>query len=136
MTTPTPTPRVAAVLLAAGESTRMGEMKALLPWISGATLIAHQASALARAAPQAVVVENERYREGRATSIVAGVRALPDGVDAVLVVSVDQPRSDALLASLREAWAAERPAFAAPSLGGRAGHPPCSAPGCCRSCSP
>ena len=146
MTTPTPTPRVAAVLLAAGESTRMGEMKALLPWTSGATLIAHQAGALARAgydplvvvlghradelraelrgAPQAVVVENERYREGRATSIVAGVRALPDGVDAVLVVSVDQPRSDALLASLREAWAAERPAFAAPSLGERAGHPP------------
>ncbi len=139
-------PTVAAVLLAAGESTRMGEMKALLPWTSGQSLLAHQAHALAeagyapivvvlghlgerlreelRSAPQAIVVENLRYREGRATSIVAGLRALPPGVGAVLIVSVDQPRSGALLSALRGAWLTERPLLAAPSFEGRAGHPP------------
>ncbi len=139
-------PQVAAVLLAAGESTRMQEMKALLPWTSGQSLLAHQAHALVGAgyypvvvvlghladrlreeikgASGVVVVENPRYREGRTTSIVAGLRALPPGVYGVLIVSVDQPRSDALLASLRGAWLAERPLLAVPSLDGRAGHPP------------
>ena len=139
-------PQVAAVLLAAGESTRMQEMKALLPWTSGRSLLAHQARALVGAgyypvivvlghladrlreevadARHTFVVENPRYREGRTTSIVAGLRALPPGADGVLIVSVDQPRSDALLASLRGAWLAEQPLLAVPSLDGRAGHPP------------
>ena len=124
----------------------MQEMKALLPWTSGRSLLAHQARALVGAgyypvivvlghladrlreevadAPHTFVVENPRYREGRTTSIVAGLRALPPGADGVLIVSVDQPRSDALLASLRGAWLAERPLLAVPSLDGRAGHPP------------
>lgn len=139
-------PRVAAVLLAAGESTRMHEMKALLPWLGGRSLLAHQAHALAEAGYGPIVVvlghlaerlrqvltgpepmqivENPRYREGRTTSITAGLRALPDDVAAVLIVSVDQPRSGALLARLREAWLAQRPAIAVPSLDGNAGHPP------------
>ena len=139
-------PRVAAVLLAAGESTRMHEMKALLPWISGRPLLAHQAHALAEAGYDPIVtvlghlaerlrqvltgpeplqiVENPRYREGRTTSITAGLHALPDDVSAVLIVSVDQPRSGALLSRLREAWLASRPAIAVPSLDGNAGHPP------------
>ncbi len=139
-------PQVAAVLLAAGESTRMQEMKALLPWTSGRSLLAHQAHALAGAgyypvivvlghladrlrgevadALHTLLVENPRYWEGRTTSIVAGLRALPPGADGVLIVSVDQPRSDALLASLRGAWLAKRPLLAVPSLDGRAGHPP------------
>ena len=124
----------------------MHEMKALLPWTSGRSLLAHQARALTeagydplvvvlghladrmreelRGAPQAIIAENPRYREGRTTSIVAGLRALPLDVGAVLIVSVDQPRSHALLTSLRGAWLAKRPSIAAPSLDGRAGHPP------------
>ena len=108
-------PRVAAVLLAAGESTRMHEMKALLPWLGGRSLLAHQAHALAEAGYEPIVtvlghlaerlrqvltgpeplqiVENPRYREGRTTSITAGLGALQDDVEAVLIVSVDQPRS-------------------------------------------
>ena len=62
-------------------------------------------------------------------------RAAP-GADGVLIVSVDQPASDALLASLRCAWLAKRPLLAVPSLDGRAGHPPCSTPRCCPTCSP
>ena len=139
-------PRVAAVLLAAGESTRMHEMKALLPWLGGRPLLAHQAHALAEAGYEPIVavlghlterlrqvltgpeplqiVENPRYREGRTTSITAGLGAVPDDVAGVLIVSVDQPRSGALLSRLRDAWLASRPAIAVPSLDGNAGHPP------------
>lgn len=140
-----PDPDVAAVLLAAGESTRMNEMKALLPWTSGRSLLAHQAQALGAAGYSPVVavlghlagrlreelegapvtiVENPRYRDGRTTSIAAGIEALPPGVDAILIVSVDQPRSVELLRTLREWWAAARPPIAVPSIDGRPGHPP------------
>ncbi len=139
-------PRVAAVLLAAGESTRMGEPKALLPW-GGQPLIAYHVSALdeagyaplvvvlghdaervADALPSNVPLEaavNERYEQGRTTSIVFGVlRLLDAAVDGVLIASVDQPRSVGMLRTLREAFERERPQIAVPSLGGRPGHPP------------
>ena len=139
-------PIVAAVLLAGGESTRMGEVKALLPWVDGQPLIAWQAWALHEAgyAPIVVVlghepykvsdalpddlpltiVVNDRYQQGRTSSIVAGVLqvASPD-TDAVLLASVDQPRSVAMLRALREAWDVGRPSILTPSLNGRAGHP-------------
>ena len=139
-------PRIAAVLLAAGESTRMGESKALLPW-GGRPLIAHHVSALQEAGygPLVVVLGhdaeriasaipahiphdaaiNPRYAQGRATSIVVGVLRLADAsVDGLLIASVDQPRSVEMLRTLREAFERERPQIAVPSLGGRPGHPP------------
>ena len=139
-------PRVAAVLLAAGESTRMGEPKALLPW-RGQPLIAYQVSALHEAgyAPLVVVLGhdaervadaipahipleaavNPRYAQGRTTSIVVGVlHLLEEAVDGLLIASVDQPRSIAMLRTLREAFEREQPQIAVPSLDGRPGHPP------------
>ncbi|MQF94116.1 MAG: hypothetical protein FI731_00360, partial [SAR202 cluster bacterium] len=44
-----------AILLAAGESSRMGQLKALLPW-QGATLIEHQLHSLLNAGIDRVVV--------------------------------------------------------------------------------
>lgn len=125
----------------------MGEPKALLPWVDGAPLIAYQINALALAgyapivvvlghAPDALraaipagvdisVVVNERYQDGRSTSIVAGLGPLPvTRTEAVLITSVDQPRSVDLLLALREAWERERPPIAVPSLNHRVGHPP------------
>ena len=139
-------PRIAAVLLAAGESTRMGEPKALLPW-GAQPLIAHQVSALheagyaplvvvlghgaervAEALPDHITLDvaiNARYEQGRTTSIVLGVlRLIEAGVDGVVIASVDQPRSAGMLRTLREAFERERPQIAVPSLDGRPGHPP------------
>ncbi len=139
-------PRIAAVLLAAGESTRMREPKALLPW-GGQPLIAHHVSALheagygplvvvlghgaervAEALPGHITLEvavNARYEQGRTTSIVLGVlRLIEAAVDGVVIASVDQPRSAEMLRTLREAFERERPQIAVPSLGGRPGHPP------------
>ena len=42
----TPEERLAAIVLAAGESTRMGQPKALLPW-GGVPLVRHQVDLLA-----------------------------------------------------------------------------------------
>jgi CTP:molybdopterin cytidylyltransferase MocA len=140
-------PRVAAMLLAGGESSRMGESKALLPWTTGEPLIAyhvrslheagyapivvvlgHTPNQINRAIPddiEVTVLVNEHYREGRSSSIIVGARQLASAdVDAFLVASVDQPRSVEMLRSLREAWERERPAIAMPSLNHRSGHPP------------
>jgi molybdenum cofactor cytidylyltransferase len=124
---------IATLLLAAGESTRMGRPKALLPW-RGTDLLAycvaelpnpivvlgHGADELASRVDVPVVV-NERYREGRATSIAAGARALPDGVTAVVIASVDQPRPRALIDRLLAAHAG---AISRPTYRGEHGHPP------------
>jgi molybdenum cofactor cytidylyltransferase len=116
---------IAALLLAAGESTRMGQPKALLPW-GGLPLLDYQLRELAasaagepivvlghRAEELAPIVRrygaraviNPRYREGRATSIAAGMAAVPPDAEAVLVASVDQPRPrsvfDGLIAAHR-----------------------------------
>jgi len=138
---------IAAVVLAGGESSRMGEPKALLPWINDEPIIAYLIHALDEAgyapiivvlghAPDAIrnaiprdvdvsVVVNERYQDGRSSSIVAGIGALSvTRPDAVLIGSVDQPRSVGMLRTLREAWERERPTLAVPSLNHRVGHPP------------
>ena len=124
--------RVAGLLLAAGESTRMGEPKALLPW-QGTTLLEHQVSSFTTAglSPTVVVlghesdrllslvqgrlgitcVYNPNYQRGKTTSIKAGVRALQSVRDnpsaggdpeAILLLNVDQPRSADLIGRITE----------------------------------
>ena len=140
----TPKPRLAAIVLAAGESTRMGQPKALLPW-GGVPLVRHQADLLAaqpaidqllvvvgsllddvREALQgtpARVVANPRFREGRATSLAAGARALEGSPTSVLIVNVDQPLHADLLDPLIAAWRNAPDALWRPSYEGRGGHP-------------
>jgi molybdenum cofactor cytidylyltransferase len=133
---------IAAILLAAGESTRMARLKQLLPW-GGTTLVAWQVAQLREAGaedvvvvlgheaaqirsavpPQARVVVNEAYRQGRATSLRTGAEATPDGTDAVLILSVDQPRPAWLSRALIERWRADRPPVMSPRFDHGYGHP-------------
>lgn len=107
-------PRVAALLLAAGESSRMaGEFKLLRP-IGGEPLVRYPIHAAADAGLDPIVVvvghrssevkaatcdlavrflHNPDYREGLATSLGLGLRALRDdpSVDAVVVLLADEP---------------------------------------------
>ncbi len=139
----------AAILLAAGESTRMGRPKALLPW-GGATLIEYQVQQLSEAGVGEIVVVlghaadeirpqvrpstgsgwgprtivNLHYREGRATSLRAGAGALPDDAHPIIVLNVDQPRPAELLRSLLAAHEAGTSLISRPAFEGQHGHPP------------
>ena len=129
---------IAGILLAAGESTRMGQLKALLPW-RGTTLLQSQLGEMSAAGlspllavlghrseelcallpPSVQVVLNERYRQGKSTSIVAGISALPPDAEAALLVAVDQPTERSVLQALM----GTRGEIVLPSISRRRGHP-------------
>ena len=134
-----------AILLAAGESSRMGQLKALLPW-KGQALLQHQVSALREGGADRVVVVvghraddlkplveqdegatwvlNPDYLQGKTTSIKAGLSALDaDAASEILLLNVDQPRSAADIAHVLEAHRSEGFAITVPTCGGKGGHP-------------
>jgi len=135
--------RTVAVLLAAGESQRMGRPKGLLSW-GDATLIEYQLRRLLDAGLDRVIVVlghaweqiaplaggenveivvNDRYREGRASSVRAGAGAVWDEDEAVLVLAVDQPRPATLLSRLLQAHRTGGGLITVPTFEGRRGHP-------------
>jgi len=135
---------VAAILLAAGESARMGTPKPLLDW-GGQTLIEYQLVQLSRPPIERVVtvlgdradelmpyvrdagaeaVVNERFAEGRASSLRAGAAALADDTEAVLVLAVDQPRPHDVIARLVDVHRLSGSLITVPSFEERRGHPP------------
>jgi molybdenum cofactor cytidylyltransferase len=137
-------PTVAAILLAAGKSERMGQPKPLLDW-GGEPLIEYQLRQLHDAGTDPVVVvlghkagevrpaaeragssivENEAYREGRATSVRCGASELTDDVAAVLVLDVDRPRPAGMLRRLIDEHAASGSLISVPVHDGTRGHPP------------
>jgi molybdenum cofactor cytidylyltransferase len=138
-------PSVSVILLAAGESTRMGRQKALLPW-QGTTLIEHQLAqlaavaevreiiavtghdperitAIAAAAPRARAVHNAAYCTGKVSSIKTGLAAISPEAGAIMLLAVDQPRSADLLRTIVEAHFAAGGRITVPAHGGRRGHP-------------
>ena len=106
---------IAAIVLAAGASTRMGRQKLTLPMADGRPLVRvaveqvlaagvddtvvvlggdAEAVALALAPLPVRTVVNPRYAEGQSTSLRAGLDALRPGTDAALVALGDQPLPD------------------------------------------
>ena len=140
-----PVPAIAAILLAAGESRRMGSLKALLPW-QGSTLVAYQISSLRQAGVEPVVVvlghdagrlkpevegregviwrENPDYWQGKTTSIKAGLSALgPGQSSAILILNVDQPRSAETIRHLLRQHRDGGRSITIPRFRGKGGHP-------------
>jgi molybdenum cofactor cytidylyltransferase len=128
----------AAIILAAGESRRMGRPKAFLPF-RGGTFLSAIASALGprcspviavfgfdaehvmQAAPPGVqAVENPEYRLGMLTSLQTGLRVVPNACDTVLFTLVDHPAIDL---STVDALLRSRAAIAIPRFENRRGHP-------------
>lgn len=114
MTDPVPPPRrnIAAVVLAAGGSTRMGRPKLLLPW-RGEALIRWPVKTALEAALSPVlvvtgamtdeierslsgldvrIVHNPDWDQGQSTSVRCGIRSLPDTTEAVIFLLGDQPQ--------------------------------------------
>ena len=136
----------AAILLAAGESTRMGRPKQLLDW-HGRALVVAQIETLLTAGCRPIVVvlgalensirpilpsrsvvqvtTNRNWREGRASSIRTGARGVPSSAETLVVTSVDQPTEASVIERLHHEMDASGDALiAVPRHGGRNGHPP------------
>ncbi len=136
---------LAAVVLAAGRSQRMGQPKLLLPWgdttVLGQTLrqlkqaavreivvvVGHQARATTAIALAAGCrpVFNPHYAAGEMlSSLQTGIRQLAAGVEGALVALADQPLlQQETVAALLEAWVAGRGSLIAPEYDGQTGHP-------------
>ena len=135
----------------------MGDLKALLDW-SGRTLIEHQIEALSSAGVSRIVVVlghqsdrlesllrgkpavecvyNPDYRQGKTTSLKAGLAAVQGSAgggppeEFMLLLNVDQPRSAGIIKRVIELHhsgphgPAPRPhLITVPTYGGKGGHP-------------
>jgi molybdenum cofactor cytidylyltransferase len=137
--------KTAAILLAAGLSTRMGAPKMLIPWGGRPVVRVMVKKFLAAGVDHVVVVTgsgreevenslrglrvravfNPRFREDMATSVQAGVTAIPGEVDFLFITPADHPwLSVTTITGLLDA-ARENPAHAIfqPVYEGRGGHP-------------
>ena len=139
-----PANRVAALILAAGASSRMGSPKQLLDW-EGRPLVraAAEVALAARLDPLLVVVggaqaavadalaglplriiANPDYAAGQSTSLRAGIAALGQDADAVVVLLGDQPFiTAAIVERLVAEWQASGAAIVAPTYAGQRGNP-------------
>jgi molybdenum cofactor cytidylyltransferase len=138
--------RVAAIVLAAGRSTRMGAINKLIVQIGGRPLvrIAAEQALASQAGPVIVVtghqrekvegalkglnvrlVHNPDYAEGLGTSLRVGIGAVPEGADGAIVCLGDMPQVDAaLINTLLDAFDPERGAFiVVPTIDGHRGNP-------------
>jgi molybdenum cofactor cytidylyltransferase len=139
-----PSSRVAALILAAGASSRMGRPKQLLEW-EGRPLVraAAEVALAAQLDPLLVVVggaqaqvaealaelplrliANPDYAAGQSTSLRAGIAALGRDADAVVVLLGDQPFvTAAIVERLAAEWRSSRALIVAPTYAGQRGNP-------------
>ena len=137
--------RVGAIVLAAGGSTRMGQVKSLLP-LGGKAMIVRVREALKQAGIEPVVVvtgyegaavteavagrgvecvQNERWEQGgMVSSVRRGMAALAGRADGMMVVLGDQPavRAETVKLLVNE-WRANGSGIVLPVFAGRRGHP-------------
>ena len=139
-------PRIGALVLAAGRSTRMGAANKMLQIVDGRPMLASVLDAVAASECCATVVvtghetdkispllagrdllavHNPNFADGLSTSLKAGLRAMPLGLDGVLVVLGDMPRVSA--AHINRLIAAFNPlegrAIVVPTADGQRGNP-------------
>jgi len=134
----------AGLILAAGESRRMGSPKALLMYRGETFLDGLIGRFAARCSPVVVVlgaaaeeigarvrrsatlVYNERYRLGQTTSMQCGLKAMPAGIEGVLFTLVDHPAvASATIEALTGDSGADDPLprLRVPRYKGKRGHP-------------
>lgn len=138
-------PSIAAIVLAAGWSSRMGAFKPLLPF-GDETVLGHVISTINKAridriyvvvgneaermvpiveAHGAVAVLNAAFAAGMMSSIKAGIAALSDTVDGVMILPVDVPLVRAsTLTHIAGRIGAAAALILRPTFRGKSGHPP------------
>jgi len=136
--------KISAILLAAGESKRMGQPKQLMPF--GESTILEQAidNLLNSTVSETIVVLGHRaeevmnvvtskpvkivinpdYQQGMSTSIIAGLDLVDSGTRAVMIALGDQPFVDSqTINSIIEVFMSSNKGIAIPVYQGRRGHP-------------
>lgn len=135
--------RISAVLIAAGEGIRMGRPKPLLPW-HGVPLVEYQTASLLDAGVAEVIVVlghqhetvaplvkggyvryviNDLYRQGKTTSIKAGLREISADAEGILLLAVDQPRPPGITSTVIDSHVAANAIITSPRYQGHGGHP-------------
>ena len=136
---------ISAIILAAGQSKRMGQPKMLLPW-GNRTVIEHVVSTFLDAGIEDIVVVtggarpeidtalahysvrkvyNPEYGSGEMlSSLQCGVRAMPEGVHAALIGLGDQPQvQESSIRAICQAYQADPSSLIVPSFQMKRGHP-------------
>ena len=135
---------VAGVILAAGGSQRLGRPKQLLDWqgqpfiakvaqnaleagLSPLIVVTGAESEAVRAALTGLpvaIIHNPDWQAGQSTSLRAGMGALPEDCQAVMLLLSDQPQvSPTLIRSVVETYATQRLPVTAPRIAGRRANP-------------
>ena len=142
---PAGAPNVAALVLAAGQSSRMGGTNKLLAEVDGVPMLvrAVNAALASKAATVTVVlgheaeqaeallagrridiVRNPDFAQGMSTSLRAGIAALPPEAEAAVVLLADMPRVSAVQVDrVIDAFERKQPAIVVPQRNGRRGNP-------------
>jgi molybdenum cofactor cytidylyltransferase len=139
--------KIAAVVLAAGRGVRMGGegSKLLLPWRGGRSVLWHVVrGALDTGAAEVIMVvrpdlpalcdevadlrvrcvPNPRYEEGMSTSLLVGIEAVGEEMNAALVLLGDEPEvPQEIVGALAEAYRRERKPVTVPCYGDVSGPP-------------
>ncbi len=135
---------IAAIILAAGESKRMGRLKQLMPF-RGKTILEHSVdNILASKVSEVIVVLgheaqmvmpkvanrpvriaiNSAYRDGMSTSIASGLSLVGDKVEAVMLALADQPLIDSqIINRIVDEFDSHNHGIVIPVYQGRRGHP-------------
>lgn len=135
---------IGAVVLAAGESRRMGRPKMLLPF-RGTTIIEQVLKNIREAGIEKITVVigaekeklsqmlqntsvslciNNNYREGMLSSVICGIMSLPENTEGILVFPGDQPLiAPATISKLVEHFKAGEGSILIPVYKGSRGHP-------------
>ncbi|RST57800.1 nucleotidyltransferase family protein [Siminovitchia terrae] len=135
--------KTAGLLLAAGLSSRMGKLKALLPW-EGMPLIQYQIEQMKQAGIDEIIVVlgykaeylqkiistfeikaviNKNYEYGKSSSIRKGISSLHKEVDGIFISAVDQPVPSAILKKMKAHLEENEAAVVIPTYEMKRGHP-------------
>lgn len=135
---------ISAILLAAGESRRMGEFKQLLPFQGKTFIECCVDNLLASEVDEIIVVTGHReaeirqalgnrkikfafnndYLSGMSSSIKCGVFALDEKTNAILIALADQPQiHSSIISKVIAVYETERPLLVVPIYANRRGHP-------------
>lgn len=144
--------KVSAIILAAGQGTRIGRQKMLLPWgkatilervidnvlLSGVSevvvVLGYKAEEMrGRLEPNLAanpnrskvkIIINPLFEEGISSSLIRGVEALGRDCDATMVVLGDQPQiGPEIMRKIIKSFASHNKSIAIPSFKGQKGHP-------------